>query len=182
MRRFMATCVIRACVVVGRLIWAPEPGSHAGAATRSAPRAAPRAGAGGPRAGRPGAGLAAALAPGAVPGAPGGAALPVLVGLGLGPVLGRLGGLALRAAPLHLLHGGAIVVEAQIPGAAAHRHDPDPGCLPADRAVLLELEDVSALWERERLVAGVRIVGSPALTADEALTRLAGPDHAKHVR
>ena len=71
---------------------------------------------------------------------------------------GRFRRFALGPAFLHLLHRLAVVVEAEVPGAAAEGHDFEPRRLAADRAAVLEPEDVAALGQREGLVAGLGIV------------------------
>ena len=79
-------------------------------------------------------------------------------------------GLALGAGGAHLLHRGALLVQAQVPGPAAAEHL-HPRGLAADRAGLLEPDQVAALREAVGLVA-VRV----ALAADEALARLLRAD------
>src|SRR5215467_12928982 len=88
---------------------------------------------------------------------------------------------ALRPAFLHLLHRLAVVVQAEVPGAAAEGLDFEPRGLVADRAAFLEFEDVAALWQWEGLVAGVGIVGGPAAAADEAFARFFRADDPQHV-
>src|SRR5262249_45636231 len=91
-------------------------------------------------------------------------------------------GFALGAAFLHLLHRLALVVEAEVPGPAAERHHFKTRRLTADRAALLQSEDVAALGQRESLIAGVRIVSAPAGAADEPFARFFRPDDPQHVR
>src|ERR1051326_6316193 len=77
----------------------------------------------------------------------------VLVALGRRLFRHRFLGAFLRFAPgaalLHLLHRLAVVVEAEVPGATAEVLDFEPRRLAADRAALLELEDVAALRQRK---------------------------------
>src|SRR5262249_29284625 len=103
----------------------------------------------------------------------------------LGRLLCGLGGLALGAAALHLLHRGAVVVAAELPGPPAEGHPHQPRGALAHRAALLDLvEAADALGQREGQIAGVGrvgIVAVPALTADEALARLPRLDDPQHV-
>src|SRR5262249_53740568 len=103
----------------------------------------------------------------------------------LGRLLRGLGGLALGAAALHLLHRGAVVVEAELPGPPAEGHHHQPRGAFAHRAALLDLvEAADALGQREGQIAGggrVGIVAVPALTADEALAGLPRLDDPQHV-
>src|SRR6202012_869254 len=86
---------------------------------------------------------------------------------------------------LHLLHRLAVVVQAEVPRTAAEGLHFEPRGLIADRAALLEPEDVAALRQREGLIARFRIVGLrvgfPAAAADEAFARFFRPDDAQHV-
>src|SRR5262249_28010285 len=92
---------------------------------------------------------------------------------------------ALGAPFLHLLHRLAVVVQAEVPGAAAEGLDFQPRGLVADRAALLQPEDVAALRQREGLVARFRIVGLrfgfPARAADEPFAGFFRPDDPQHV-
>src|SRR6202012_3870689 len=72
---------------------------------------------------------------------------------------GRFRRFALRPPFLHLLHRLAVVVQAEVPRTAAEGLHFQPRSLVADRAALLEPEDVAALGQREGLVARFRIVG-----------------------
>src|SRR6185437_772817 len=93
---------------------------------------------------------------------------------------------ALGAPFLHLLHRLAVVVQAEVPGAAAERLDFQPRRLVAYRAALLQPEDVTALRQREGLVARFRVVGLrvgfPARAADEPFAGFFRPDDPQHVR
>ncbi len=88
-------------------------------------------------------------------------------------LLGGAGGLALLALAAHLDHRRAVVVEAELPGAAAERLDLEPRRDVADRAAVLELpEVVAAPGQGAREAAGVGRVGVvavPALAAAEPL-------------
>src|SRR5205823_3286386 len=79
-------------------------------------------------------------------------------------LLRRAGGLALGALLAHLDHRGAVLVQAEVPRAAAREHL-EPRCYAADRAGLLEPDQVAALRDPVGLVA-LRV----AFAADEALS------------
>src|SRR3954453_10559039 len=94
----------------------------------------------------------------------------------------RFGGFALGPAFLHLLHRLAVVVEAEVPGPAAEGLDFEARSAVADRAALLEPEDVAALGQREGLVTRVGVVEDPAAAADEAFARFFRAVDPQHVR
>src|SRR5262249_30965870 len=103
--------------------------------------------------------------------------LAVGPGVLLRGLLRGLGRLALGAATLHLGHRGALVVQAELPGASAPGDHLEARGALADRADLLDLvEALDPLRQREGLVTRVGRVGVvavPALAAAEALAGLA---------
>src|SRR5215208_6728294 len=101
---------------------------------------------------------------------------PVAGSVGLGGRLGLLRALSLLALGAHLDHRGAVVVQAELPRAAAEPLDRQTRHLAADRAALLEPPQVVAPAGQRAAdgtrVGRVRVLPVPTLAAVHALAAL----------